>query len=106
MQGDAATALGIPPPHTVRITLNGTVTDWPNEMVHVQHDRIECRLPGDDTPIVHYPYAAVGLTGVAPEVVWEFYTGTPKSSGGSGGLFTVERGPAREPAANGNHASD
>ena len=29
MEGDTATALGIHPPHTVRIDLAGWVQDWP-----------------------------------------------------------------------------
>jgi hypothetical protein len=80
-----ASVLGIHPPSTVRIDLDGWIQDWPFECVEVLGDRVNISPLG--RPVIYYPYeharpAAPGL--LVP--TW-FFHGRQS--------FVVKAGPAQ-----------
>jgi hypothetical protein len=78
-----ASVLGIHPPSTVRIDLDGWIQDWPFEWVSIDGDRVIIAPTG--RPVIHYPYehAAERDDG------WTFHGREP---------FTICAGPV-QPAA-------
>lgn len=81
-----ASVLGIHPPSTVRISLDGWVEDWPWETVEVLGDRV--LIAPNGRPVLYYPYehayAASTRWGV-----WIFHGRED---------FTITAGPAQAPS--------
>jgi hypothetical protein len=88
MEGDTATALGIHPPHTVRIDLAGWVQDWPYEVVQVTGAQLVIRDPAHRR-LLYYPYEHRHQL---PDGSWLFVGGITH------GDFTVSAGPERLPS--------
>ena len=88
MEGDAATALGILPPRTVRIDLGGWVQDWPFEVVEVTDAQLVIRDPCR-RQIVYYPYEHAHKQ---PDGSWLFVGGITHRD------FTVSAGPVQPPS--------
>lgn len=114
MSWSDASYLGIHPPATVRIDMDGWVQDWPFEQVIILRDRVAVSKGGEWTPkadtipadgtMVYYPFTSFGPCCVAhatgriyppirhsPHFV--FFGPTP---------FIVCAGPPQEPSTNGN----
>lgn len=87
-----ASVLGIYPPHTVRVNLDGWVQDWPFECVEVLGDElvVSVLLTSGRRRVVFYPYEhALERRTIAP--MWVFHGRE---------TFYVSRGPAQAPPLN------